>query len=72
VATLGSPSRPSARAPTVTRYGTIGRVISGLSVVKTVDRHRANILAKLGMHDRLQLTRYAIRAGLTQTLTTRT
>ncbi|MGP4029912.1 response regulator [Actinomadura sp. 3N407] len=32
--------------------------------VKTVDRHRANILAKLGMHDRLQLTRYAIRAGL--------
>ncbi|GAA3934430.1 response regulator transcription factor [Actinomadura viridis] len=32
--------------------------------VKTVDRHRANILSKLGMHDRLQLTRYAIRAGL--------
>jgi DNA-binding NarL/FixJ family response regulator len=32
--------------------------------VKTVDRHRANVLHKLGMHDRLQLTRYAIRAGL--------
>ena len=32
--------------------------------VKTVDRHRANVLQKLGMHDRLQLTRYAIRAGL--------
>lgn len=32
--------------------------------VKTVDRHRANILHKLGMKDRLQLTRYAIRAGL--------
>ncbi|WP_049573948.1 response regulator [Nonomuraea sp. SBT364] len=32
--------------------------------VKTVDRHRANVLAKLGMRDRLELTRYAIRAGL--------
>ncbi|WP_055482138.1 response regulator [Sphaerimonospora mesophila] len=32
--------------------------------VKTVDRHRANILQKLGMRDRLELTRYAIRAGL--------
>jgi DNA-binding NarL/FixJ family response regulator len=31
---------------------------------KTVGRHRANILAKLGMHDRVQLTRYAIRRGL--------
>lgn len=31
---------------------------------KTVDRHRANILQKLGMRDRLELTRYAIRAGL--------
>jgi DNA-binding NarL/FixJ family response regulator len=31
---------------------------------KTVERHRANILSKLGMRDRLQLTRYAIRAGL--------
>lgn len=32
--------------------------------IKTVDRHRANVLQKLGMHDRLQLARYAIRAGL--------
>jgi DNA-binding NarL/FixJ family response regulator len=32
--------------------------------VKTVERHRANILDKLGMHDRVQLTRYAIRRGL--------
>ncbi|PKK16387.1 MAG: DNA-binding response regulator [Thermomonospora sp. CIF 1] len=32
--------------------------------VKTVERHRANILAKLGMKDRLELTRYAIRTGL--------
>lgn len=32
--------------------------------IKTVERHRANILAKLGMRDRVELTRYAIRAGL--------
>ena len=32
--------------------------------LKTVERHRANILAKLGMRDRTDLTRYAIRAGL--------
>lgn len=31
---------------------------------KTVERHRANLLQKLGMRDRLELTRYAIRAGL--------
>jgi DNA-binding NarL/FixJ family response regulator len=37
----------------------------GISV-KTVERHRANILAKLGMRDRLDLTRYAIRAGLVE------
>ena len=33
---------------------------------KTVDRHRANILEKLGMRDRVELTRYAIRRGLVQ------
>jgi DNA-binding NarL/FixJ family response regulator len=32
--------------------------------VKTVERHRANMLHKLGLRDRLDLTRYAIRAGL--------
>ena len=32
--------------------------------VKTVERHRSNILQKLGLRDRLDLTRYAIRAGL--------
>lgn len=32
--------------------------------IKTVERHRANILQKLEMRDRTQLTRYAIRAGL--------
>jgi DNA-binding NarL/FixJ family response regulator len=31
---------------------------------KTVDRHRANILQKLHLRDRLDLARYAIRSGL--------
>lgn len=31
---------------------------------KTVERHRANVLEKLGMRDRTELTRFAIRAGL--------
>jgi DNA-binding NarL/FixJ family response regulator len=34
--------------------------------VKTVERHRQNILEKLGMSDRVELTRYAIRRGLIQ------
>lgn len=32
--------------------------------VKTVERHRANILAKLGLHSRTELVKYAIRKGL--------
>ncbi|MFF2097249.1 response regulator [Streptomyces sp. NPDC058202] len=32
--------------------------------IKTVHRHRANMLHKLGLRDRLELTRYAIRSGL--------
>jgi DNA-binding NarL/FixJ family response regulator len=31
---------------------------------KTVDRHRSNMLDKLGLQDRVGLTRYAIRRGL--------
>lgn len=31
---------------------------------KTVESHRANVLQKLAMRDRVELTRYAIRAGL--------
>jgi DNA-binding NarL/FixJ family response regulator len=31
---------------------------------RTVDRHRENILAKLNVRDRVELTRYAIRRGL--------
>jgi DNA-binding NarL/FixJ family response regulator len=34
--------------------------------IKTVERHRENILEKLGMRDRVELTRYAIRRGLIQ------
>ncbi|MGH2967137.1 MAG: response regulator [Solirubrobacterales bacterium] len=33
---------------------------------KTVDRHRANLLEKLGMRNRVELTRYAIRRGLVE------
>ena len=33
---------------------------------KTVERHRANILEKLGMRDRVELTRFAIRCGLVE------
>ncbi len=33
---------------------------------KTVERHRSNILDKLGLRDRVALTRYAIRRGLVE------
>jgi DNA-binding NarL/FixJ family response regulator len=33
---------------------------------KTVERHRANILEKLGMRNRVELTHYAIRRGLVE------
>jgi DNA-binding NarL/FixJ family response regulator len=44
------------------------REIAGELVIsdKTVERHRANILGKLGMRDRVELTRYAIRRGLVE------
>jgi two-component system response regulator NreC len=32
--------------------------------VKTVDRHRENIMRKLNMHSRIDLVKYAIRTGL--------
>jgi DNA-binding NarL/FixJ family response regulator len=34
--------------------------------VKTVESHRTNVLQKLGMRDRLELARYAIRTGLVE------
>jgi DNA-binding NarL/FixJ family response regulator len=44
------------------------REIAGALVIseKTVERHRANILERLGMRDRVELTRYAIRQGLVE------
>jgi DNA-binding NarL/FixJ family response regulator len=46
--------------------GYTNKQIAGTLVIseKTVERHRANILEKLGMRDRVELTRYAIRHGL--------
>ncbi|HQR25423.1 MAG TPA: response regulator transcription factor [Nocardioides sp.] len=42
----------------------IARILS--ISTKTVEKHRASILARLGMRDRTELTRYAIRAGLVE------
>lgn len=46
--------------------GHSSRQIAQMLVIseKTVERHRANILEKLGMRDRVAITRYAIRRGL--------
>ncbi|RII14256.1 Oxygen regulatory protein NreC [Streptomyces sp. YIM 130001] len=46
--------------------GHTSQEIADLLVIssKTVERHRANLLQKLGLRDRLELTRYAIRVGL--------
>jgi len=59
----------TARESEVTKLvaeGRTNREIAALLAVgvKTVERHRANIFEKLGMHDRVALTRYAIRTGL--------
>jgi DNA-binding NarL/FixJ family response regulator len=46
--------------------GHSSQAIADLLVIsrKTVDHHRASILAKLGMRTVAELTRYAIRRGL--------
>jgi DNA-binding NarL/FixJ family response regulator len=48
--------------------GNTTREIGELLVIsaKTVERHRANILEKLGLRGRVELTRYAIRRGLVE------
>jgi len=48
--------------------GRMSKEIAAALVIseKTVERHRANILEKLGMRDRVDLTRYAIRRGLVE------
>jgi DNA-binding NarL/FixJ family response regulator len=42
--------------------------IAGILAIseKTVERHRANVLEKLELRDRVALTRYAIRSGLSE------
>jgi DNA-binding NarL/FixJ family response regulator len=46
--------------------GLSGREIADLLGIspRTVERHRANVLEKLGLQDRVDVTRYAIRRGL--------
>lgn len=44
---------------------TNGEIANQLVIsVKTVDRHRENIMRKLNMHSRIDLVKYAIRTGL--------
>ena len=46
---------------------TNGQIAEALIISpRTVERHRENILGKLGMRDRVELTRYAIRRGLVE------
>jgi two-component system response regulator NreC len=46
--------------------GLTGREIAERLVLSpaTVERHRANLMAKLGLHSRVELIRYAVRRGL--------
>jgi DNA-binding NarL/FixJ family response regulator len=72
-----SPDLPAREAPLTPREeevvklvaeGYSSKEIAGALVIseKTVERHRANILDKLGMRGRVDLTRYAIRRGLVE------
>jgi DNA-binding NarL/FixJ family response regulator len=42
------------------------RLRPNLRILSTVERHRANILSKLGMRGCVDLTRYAIRRGMVE------
>lgn len=51
----------------------IGKGMSRLDIAKsihrspkTIDNHRSAIMEKLGIHDRVELARYALREGLTE------
>ena len=60
----------SARELQVLRYVAAGlskRVIAETMYLsaKTIDRHTANVMTKLKIHDRVELARFAIREGLT-------
>jgi DNA-binding NarL/FixJ family response regulator len=48
--------------------GYSGQQIAAMLVIsdKTVERHRSNLLHKLALRDRVDLTRYAIRVGLVE------
>ncbi len=70
----GDPSATDVLTPRETQVvkliaeGHTSREIAGLLVISehTVERHRERILEKLGLRDRVALTRYAIRRGLVE------
>src|SRR5918997_6639917 len=65
----GSPLSPREEEVTklVAESHTTEQIARLLSISpKTVERHRENILGKLGMRDRVELTRWAIRHGLVE------
>jgi DNA-binding NarL/FixJ family response regulator len=72
VAPSGAPAGPDVLTPreaqvvTLVAEGHTSREIAELLVLSehTVERHRERILDKLGLRDRVALTRYAIRHGL--------
>jgi DNA-binding NarL/FixJ family response regulator len=74
----GPPDRPKSKLQTLTAreqqvLRMIGRGMSRAEIArelcrsaKTVDAHRASIMQKMDMHDRVDLARYAIREGLVE------